>query len=49
MDNCDCCGVQTDERAMESVGKFSVCQSCAGYYSDDELIERIENGTLAQL
>jgi methionyl-tRNA synthetase len=44
--SCDCCGKKVDERSMETVetldGKaYFVCQACSGYYTEDELIEKL--------
>lgn len=38
MELCDCCGM--NERSM-TFGKYYVCQSCDGYYTEEELIEMI--------
>jgi hypothetical protein len=43
MDTCDCCGRKVDERSMENVKQWYVCQACAGTYSEEELIEKITN------
>lgn len=45
MSSCDCCGKDTDERSLISVGDcpiYYVCPSCYGYYSETELLEKIE-------
>lgn len=42
MEPCDCCGAKTDERSLITVGKHLVCPSCHGYYSEQELIEKIQ-------
>jgi len=47
MASCDCCGKDVDERSMEMVGHYFVCQACVGYYDEAELIEEIE-GRIAE-
>lgn len=42
MEQCDCCGRFVDERSMVSVNIYFVCQACNGYYTEDELLEKIE-------
>jgi hypothetical protein len=42
MEPCDCCGKKVDERSLIKVGNYYVCPSCNGYYSETELIEKIE-------
>ena len=44
---CDCCGKRVDMRSLAEVEApddkfYFVCQSCRGYYDDEELIEKIE-------
>ena len=48
---CDICGALTDERALsfvsdlvgEELAKEAViCHGCIGYYTEDELIEKVE-------
>ena len=43
MEPCDCCGKKVDERSMVVVGKYWVCQACDSYYSEEEIIEKIES------
>jgi hypothetical protein len=43
MEHCDCCGMKVDERSMATVGKHFVCQACAGYYSEQEIMEKIRS------
>lgn len=42
---CDYCGRKVDERSMVSIkeGKFFICQSCNGNYSEEELIEMLDD------
>lgn len=42
MESCDCCGKKVDPRSMENVGEYWVCQACDSYYTEEELIEKIE-------
>jgi len=44
MDHCDCCGKKIDERAMQEVEgtEYYVCNSCLHSYTNEELIEKIE-------
>ena len=41
---CACCGEYHDPRAMDVLDgvEYWVCQSCRGYYDDNELLEEIE-------
>lgn len=41
MINCECCEKSVDERAVEFVEDWMICQSCLGDYSDEEIEERI--------
>lgn len=41
MISCECCGIFVDERAVEFVEDWMICQSCLGDYSDEEIEERI--------
>ncbi len=50
--NCDFCGAFSDERSItfvsdlveEELAKEAViCHRCIGYYSDEELIEKVED------
>ena len=40
---CDCCGKRVDERSLVRVKDYYVCQTCSGYYSEEELIEKIKS------
>lgn len=42
-EECDCCSAIVDERSLQLVGKYYVCNSCFRYYSEEEIIEKIEN------
>jgi hypothetical protein len=52
MDNCAICNKQVDEREIQDFSldflELSLCLSCDGKYSDEELIELIE-GELTEL
>ena len=41
MISCECCGIFVDERAVVFVQDWMICQSCVGYYSDEEIVERM--------
>ena len=41
MINCECCGKSVDERAVEFVEHWMICQSCLGDHSDEEIVERM--------
>lgn len=47
MSTCDCCDKDVEERSMVPIEikkeTYFVCQSCYGYYSEEELSEKIEN------
>jgi hypothetical protein len=54
MVSCDCCGKRVDERSMDSItgqnGKtYFVCQSCRGYYDDQELLDKCEEQASLEL
>ena len=40
--NCELCGKKEDERAMQEQCGLSLCLSCDGKYTDEELEERTE-------
>ena len=42
MVSCDCCGKETDERSLQVIGKYFVCTNCYHGYTEDELIEKLE-------
>ena len=42
-EHCDCCGIKTDERSLESVGNYFVCRNCySNFDSDSDLIRKIQ-------
>lgn len=42
MESCDCCGNYVDERSMQVIDNYFVCQNCYHYYTSEELIEKIK-------
>jgi hypothetical protein len=49
---CGICGALTDERTISFVSdlvdeelakEMVICQGCLGYYTDEQLIEKVEN------
>lgn len=42
MSNCKLCNKQVDERETQEQAGFSLCLSCDSKYSDEELIQLME-------
>jgi len=41
MDTCELCGKHEDERNIQEQMGYTICNSCNGLYSDEELEERM--------
>jgi|TARA_R100001163_G_C4910486_1_gene95030 hypothetical protein len=42
MDKCDLCHKSVDERSTQEQSGFTLCLTCHGYYSDEEIKEKME-------
>ena len=45
MSNCQLCGKREDERNTQEQMDYTICLSCAGLYSDEELQEKMEQSS----